>query len=304
MGSHMSSMKEITTKRCYLIAEIGQNHQGSLALAKELVHAAAQCGVDAVKSHKRDPSTFQEQEFARPYVSPHSFGRTYGEHRRRLELSLEQHCILRDYALSQGLTYFCSVWDVGSAALLRSAGFEIFKIPSARLRDTELLGLVSTFGTPVILSTGMATLDDVRRAVGILNHSELYLLQCTSSYPTDPADVNLLVLRVFRRLFQCVVGISAHYTEPAVDLAAIALGARVLERHFTLDRGWKGRDHCLSLDREGLRRWVALVRTGEAALGSEVKAILACEQDALVRFGLRATCEELGLHASEVVENG
>jgi len=277
-----SRIAEITRKRTYLIAEIGNNHQGDLEIAKELLRQAKICGADAVKSQKRDIKTLlTPEEHARPYASPHAFGRTYGEHREKLELPETAWRELFTFADSLDLDFFASPWDVPSARLLRSLGCPILKIPSAAATHVNLLEEVAAYGLPAILSTGMTALEEIDQAVRILDRCELYLLQCTSDYPCAFSDVHLRVLHALRERYGRTVGLSGHHRGIAVDAAAVALGARVIERHFTLDRTWKGSDHAASLEPPGLARLVRDVRAVEQALGSAHKQVLACEQPAL-----------------------
>jgi N-acetylneuraminate synthase/sialic acid synthase len=280
-GGARSRIAEIAAERAYVVAEIGQNHQGDPAIARELVRRAAECGADAVKSQKRHLDTLlTPEERSRPYDSPHSFGRTYGEHRVALELSADTHARLAELARTLGLDYFCSPWDVESARELRAAGLPYMKIPSAALTHDALLAEVAGYGMPVLLSTGMSTLAEVDGAVSTLSACELYVLQCTSAYPCEFTDVHLRVIPELRARYGRVVGFSGHHRGISADIAAVALGARVLERHFTLDRTWKGSDHAASLEPQGLSRLVRDVRAVEAALGSSVKALQACEVNA------------------------
>lgn len=270
----------------YLIAEIGQNHQGELAVARQLIDTAAAAGVDAVKSQKRHVrSLLTEEEYRRPYENPHSFGRTYGEHRERLELTIEQHLDLKAHAASRGLDYFCSPWDLHSLEELVEAGFEILKVASAQVTNLPLLDRAAATGLPVILSTGMSDAAEVDAAVAAFpGETELYLLQCTSTYPSQFSDLNLRVLPAFQERYGRPVGLSGHHRGIAVDVAAVALGARLLERHFTLDRTWKGTDHAASLEAPGLFKLVRDVRSVEAALGDGVKRRVAAEEPVLQKL--------------------
>jgi YrbI family 3-deoxy-D-manno-octulosonate 8-phosphate phosphatase len=277
-----SRIAEITGERTYVIAEIGNNHQGDVEIAKELLRQAKLCGADAVKSQKRDIATLlTPEERARPYDSPHAFGRTYGEHRERLELPEPAWRELFVLAESLGIDFFASAWDVPSARLLRSLGCPVFKIPSAATTHTGLLAEVAGYGQPVILSTGMTTLPEIDQAVQTLRRCELYVLQCTSNYPCPFDSVHLRVIPALRERYGTIVGLSGHHRGIAVDAAAVALGARVIERHFTLDRTWKGSDHAASLEPGGLARLVRDVRAVEQALGSARKEIQACEEASL-----------------------
>jgi YrbI family 3-deoxy-D-manno-octulosonate 8-phosphate phosphatase len=277
----------IERRRCYLVAEIGQNHQGDPAIARELIHTAKLCGVDAVKSQKRELSALlSPEEQSRPYASPHAFGATYGEHRRRLELEREAWADLFAYARELGITLFASPWDLPSARLLRELGCPIFKIPSAAVTNLPLLEEIAGYGRPVILSTGMSTIEEIDAAVAVLSGSELTLLQCTSAYPVESSAVNLRAMQTLAERYGRPVGLSGHHRGIAIDAAAVALGACLLERHFTLDRTMKGTDHAASLEPPGLSKLVRDVRAVEAAMGSGEKAVLECERAA--REKLRA----------------
>ena len=272
----------------YVIAEIGNNHQGELATAKELIRAAKICGADAVKSQKRDiDSLLTPQEYARPYESRHAFGRTYGEHREALELSRGQWAEMFTYAAELGIDFFASPWDITSARLLCELGCPLFKVPSAALTNHPLLVEIASYGRPVVLSTGMSTLQEIDEAVRLLKDTELYILQCTSAYPAEFDSINLKVMPALAARHGRPVGLSGHHRGIAVDGAAVALGARVVERHFTLDRTWKGTDHAASLEPPGLEKLVRDIRAVEQALGSSTKCVLACEESA--RNKLRST---------------
>ena len=274
-------LRDLTTDRVFVVAEIGQNHQGDVETARRLIEAAKFCGADAVKTQKRDVRTLlTEDEYNRPYEGPHSFGRTYGEHRERLELSEDEFAELKDHAERLGLIFFASAWDVPSAETLNRLGVILFKIASAGLTDTVLLQKVAAFGKPTIVSTGMSTLEEVTRAAKAFERAEYSLMQCTSAYPCRVADVNLRVLLEYKRMFNCVVGLSGHHNGIAVDIAAVALGARIIERHFTLDRTMKGTDHAASLEPPGFAKLVRDIRAVEDAVGCGEKRVLECELEA------------------------
>jgi sialic acid synthase len=276
---------EALARRAFVIAEIGQNHQGDVEIAMELIRQAKLCGADAVKSQKRDIRTMlTPDEYARPYGSPHAFGATYGEHREALELSAAEHAELLQYARSLGIIYFCSPWDIPSAELLNRLGMPMFKIPSACLTHIPMLRTIASFKKPVILSTGMSNLEEIDRAVAVLRGCELVVLQCTSAYPCDFSAVNLRAMDTLRSRYGLPVGLSGHHRGIAIDAAAVALGARVLERHFSLDRTMKGSDHAASLEPPGLARLVRDSRAIEAALGTGEKDVLPCEQSSLEKL--------------------
>lgn len=278
-------LHDIAKNRAYVIAEIGQNHQGDLEIARELISQAKLCGADAVKSQKRDLRTMlTPDEYNRPYNSPHSFGATYGEHRAALELSASEYAELFAFARRVGIEFFSSPWDIPSAELLNRLGQRLFKIPSACVTHVPLLRTVASFKKPVILSTGMSTLEEIDTAVSILRSCELVIMQCTSAYPCDFSAVNLRVLETLRQRYRVPVGLSGHHRGIAVDAAAVALGARAIERHFTLDRTMKGSDHAASLEPQGLNHLVRDLRAVESALGSGEKEVLPCELPSLEKL--------------------
>ena len=280
-----SNISRVIESGIYVIAEIGNNHQGDPAIARELIRTAKICGADAVKSQKRDPRTLlSPEEFNRPYEGRHSFGATYGEHREALELSAEVWADMFAYAAEIGIDFFASPWEVNSADLLYELGCPLYKVPSAVVTDRPLLERIATFQHPVILSTGMSTLEEIDAAVQILSETELYVLQCTSSYPAAFETVNLNVMPALAARYKRTVGLSGHHRGIAVDAAAVALGARVIERHFTLDRTWKGTDHAASLEPPGLEKLVRDIRAVEKSLGSDQKQILDCERSARAKL--------------------
>jgi YrbI family 3-deoxy-D-manno-octulosonate 8-phosphate phosphatase len=288
--SGSSSISQVVQNNTYIVAEIGQNHQGDLAIARELIRTAKICGVNAVKSQKRDIRTLlTPEEYQRPYNSPHAFGKTYGEHREALELSRDAWADLIAYAGEVGIDFFASPWDIPSARLLLELGCTIFKIPSAALTNIALLRELAGYGRAVILSTGMSNLTEIDAAVEILSKTELYLLQCTSAYPVEFHDVNLRAMQTLAHRYNLPVGLSGHHRGIAVDVAAVALGARILERHFTLDRTWKGTDHAASLEPPGLSRLVRDVRAVEESLGDGCKEVMKCELP--TRAKLRGTIQ-------------
>ncbi len=274
---------------CYVIAEIGHNHQGDMDQARQLIAAAKECGADAVKIQKRDnKNLFTPELYNAPYDHENSFGTTYGEHREFLELSREQIAELQQYAKELGITLFASVFDFGSAELMNQLGAPAFKMASGDLLNTPLLKYIASFGKPMIVSTGGATMDDVRRAVDAVMplNPQLCLLQCTAGYPPAFEELNLRVLTTFRQEFpEVVVGLSSHVSGIAMDLTAYMLGARVVEKHFTLNRAMKGTDHAFSLERPGLRKLVRDLRRARVAVGDGVKRAYPSEKKPLYKMG-------------------
>jgi sialic acid synthase len=274
---------------CYVVAEIGHNHQGEVEKAKQLIDAAKECGVDAVKLQKRSNRTLFTREFyEQPYDNELSFGRTYGEHREALELGWDEYVELQRHSRDAGITFFAAPFDVESADFLAELDVPLYKTASADIRNTPLLRHIAGFGKPILLSTGGATLEDVDRALGAILplNEQVALLQCTSAYPCETEDLNLNVITLLRERYpSLVVGLSDHQNGISMALVAFMLGARVIEKHFTLNHAWKGRDHAFSLMPEGMRKLVRDLHRVPAALGDGVKRPLAIEEEPIRKMG-------------------
>jgi sialic acid synthase len=274
---------------CYTIAEVGHNHQGELEKAKQLIDAAKECGVNAVKLQKRSNRTLYTREFYdQPYDNELSFGRTYGEHREALELDVDEYRELQLHAREVGVTLFATAFDFESADQLAELDVPAFKFASGDLLNTQLQRHVAAFGKPMLLSTGGGTMEDVERAVDTILpiNDKLCVLQCTAAYPAGVDDLNLKVITSLRERFpDLVIGLSDHQNGIAMALVAYMLGARVIEKHFTLDHALKGRDHAFSLMPEGMRRLVRDLQRVPAALGDGVKRPLPVEADPLEKMG-------------------
>jgi len=274
---------------CWVIAEIGHNHQGSLEKAKEMFAEAQRCGAHAVKIQKRDNRALYTREaFNRPYENENSFGSTYGEHREALEFDRHQYEELRDYAREIGLTFFATAFDQASADMLAGLEMPAYKIASGDLTNIPLLKYVAEIGRPMIFSTGAATLDDVRRAHDTIApiNDQLGMLQCTADYPAKFEELDLRVIETYRDLFPgTVVGLSSHDNGIAMAVAAYVLGARIVEKHFTLNRAMKGTDHRFSLEPQGLRKLVRDLQRTRAALGDGDKKMYPSETGAASKMG-------------------
>ena len=272
----------------FIIAEIGHNHQGSLEKAKQLFRAAKECGVNAVKLQKRDNRTLYTREmYDMPYNNENSFGPTYGSHREALEFGRDDYLELKRYARELGLTMFATAFDFPSADFLAELDMPAYKIASGDLKSTPLLKHVAKLGKPMIVSTGGATIDDVQRAYDAIMpiNSQLCLLQCTANYPVEPEDMNLRVITTYRERFpDVVVGLSDHQSGIAMALVAYVLGARVIEKHFTLNRALKGTDHAFSLEPVGMRKMVRDIRRARVSLGDGIKRSLPLEVKPLFKM--------------------
>jgi sialic acid synthase SpsE len=264
-----------------VIAEIGLNHNGYMGLALELIDLAAAAGADAVKFQKREVDRcFTRAALELPYPGRNSFGATYGDHKRALELSAADFERLAAHSRARGLTLLVTPFDEASADLVERLGCPAVKIASHNLTNLPLLEHVARMRRPLLLSTGMADMEEVEAAVATVRryHDELVLLQCTSAYPASVGELNLNVLTTFREKFGCVVGYSAHEPDEETVYAAVALGACVVEKHFTKDRTLRGPDHAASLEPAELARVIRGIRTVSAALGSRDKRVMAGER--------------------------
>jgi N-acetylneuraminate synthase/sialic acid synthase len=261
----------------YVIAEIGHNHQGSLEQAMQLFDEARRAGVHAVKLQKRENrSLYTGAAFDKPYEHENSFGATYGIHREALEFDRDDYLVLVEYARRIGVTFFATAFDIPSADFLDELDMPAFKIASADLRNVPLLRHVAALGRPMVISTGAATIDDVQRAYDEITeiNPELAILQCTAGYPAAWHELDLAVIRTYRERFpDTVIGLSSHDNGIAMAVAAHVLGARIIEKHFTLDRAMKGTDHAFSLEPQGLRKMCRDLARLHVALGDGAKKV-------------------------------
>ena len=274
---------------CYVVAEIGHNHQGSLQMAKELFRAAKECGANAVKLQKRDnPSLYTRELYDKPYDHENSFGSTYGEHREALEFGWEEFSILKQYAQEIGITMFSTAFDFKSADFLADLDMPAFKIASGDLTNIPLIKHVAAYHKPMIVSTGGATMQDVQRAYDTIMpiNPKLCIMQCTSGYPADFEELNLNVISTYRNQFpDIVIGLSSHDSGIAMALVGYVIGARIIEKHFTLNRAMKGTDHAFSLERPGLRRLVRDLHRTKVALGNGIKRAYPSEEGPMNKMG-------------------
>jgi len=276
----------------YIIAEIGQNHNGEVRLAKKLIDMAVDCGANAVKFQKRDiPSELTKEAFNRPYDNPNSFGKTYGAHRMFLELDESEHLELKEYALAKGITYFCTPCDVPSVELLERIDCPFYKVASRDLTNIPLLEALRKTGKPVIISTGMANLDDIDEAIKVLKpkKDKFAILQCTSEYPCSIENVNLKVIDTLKEKYGFVTGFSDHTSGVVISTAASVMGAAIIEKHITLDRTMKGTDQPGSLEKSGLCKLVEYIRATERAMGDGVKTVNPVTQTAKIKLARSVT---------------
>ena len=270
----------------FIIAEAGVNHNGSVAMAKNLVDVAVQAGADAIKFQ-----TFKAENLVTKNVQKASYQKlttdaqeSQYEMLRRLELSYEQHLEIVDYTNQTGILFLSTPFDFESVDLLEKLGVSAYKISSGDLTNLPFLEYIAGKNKPMILSTGMASLGEVEEAVATIQNTgnqQIVLLHCTTNYPTDYEDVNLKAMLTLKDAFRLPVGYSDHTLGMEVPIAAVALGACVIEKHITLDRNLPGPDHRASMEPQELKLLVQKVRNTEAALGTGMKKPTPSEKDAL-----------------------
>ena len=265
----------------YIIAEVGINHNGDIGMAKELIQAAKHAGVDAVKFQKRTPELCvppeqrgQMRETPWGYIS-------YLDYRYKVEFGEKDYAEIERHCKELGITWFASVWDEPSVDFLEKFSPVAYKIPSASLTDSSLLKHLRRTDKPLILSTGMSTMDQIKRAVDILGEENLAITHATSTYPCDPEELNLRMIQTLRETFSCPIGYSGHEVGLVTTAVAVGLGACIVERHITLDRALWGSDQSASVEPGGFERLVKYVRVTEAAIGDGVKKVYESEQSSL-----------------------
>ena len=258
---------------CFIVAEIGINHNGDVDLARKLIDVAVSAGCNAVKFQKRTIEVvYTPEELARPRESP--FGTTNAELKYGLEFGFNEYFEVDAYCHAKGIPWFVSCWDEASVDFIAQFDVPCHKIASASLTDDDLLGHVRRQGRPIILSTGMSSMEEVEHAVRVLGRGELILLHSCSTYPAYYEELNLRIIPMLRRRFGVPVGYSGHETGLPSSVAATALGAAMIERHVTLDRSMWGSDQAASLEPNGLHRLVRDIRLVEQAMGDGVKRVL------------------------------
>ena len=276
-------------KKPYVIAEAGCNHMGQMEIAHEMINTAAIfCKVDAIKFQKRCPKELlTPEQYNAPHPHPYnSYGPTYGAHREFLEFTVEQHAQLKKWCEEVGITYSTSVWDMTSAKEIASLEPKFIKIPSACNTHYEMLNwLCDNYKGEIQISFGMTTHEEEEKIIQLFEHKgrnkDLIIFNCTSGYPVPFKDVCLLEINRMRNLYEDRVkgiGFSGHHNGIAVDVAAYTLGANIVERHYTLNRTWKGTDHAASLEPDGIRRLARNLEAAYDALHYKTSEILPIEQ--------------------------
>ena len=274
--------------KAFVIAEIGSNHCGSVDRAIELIKSAKHCGADAVKFQKRNNKTlFTKELYNAPYDNKNSYGKTYGEHREYLEFGKEEYRILKDVCEEIDINFFATPFDFESVDFLSEFDLPAYKIASADIIHIPLLEYIAKLGKPIVLSTGGGSMDDIKRAVNTVLpiNNDLIILHCTASYPVLYQDMNLNVIpKLIKEFPDQIIGLSDHENGAHAASLAYYLGARVFEKHFTLNRSWKGTDHSFSLESRGLTKLIRNLSRIPGLLGDGEKKLLPCEEKPLYKM--------------------
>lgn len=275
---------------CFIIAEIGINHNGSVDLAKRMIDEAVLAGCDAVKFQKRTVTKVYTPEELDVY-RPNYYGSTNRDLKNGLELTYDDYKEIDEYCKAKKIMWFASCWDKDSVDFIEQFDVPCHKIASALLTDDELLKYIKNTGKPVLLSTGMSTMEEIRHAVDILGEDNLVLFHCTSTYPTDHNQINLRVIQKLKEEFSCPVGYSGHERGLLPSILSVEVGASAVERHITVDRTLWGSDQAASLEPEGLRRMVRDIREVKKVLGDGIKVVY--DSEIPVRNKLRKVSKAL-----------
>jgi N-acetylneuraminate synthase len=269
---------------CYVVAEIGINHNGDIGLAKRLISVAVAAGCNAVKFQKRTPELCVPPE-QRDLIRETPWGLiTYMQYRYRVEFGHEEYKEIDRYCKDVNIQWFASCWDEKSVDMIDQFDVPCYKVASASLTDDNLLRHTRAKGRPIILSTGMSTIEQIDHAIEVLGRRELVLLHSTSTYPAAYPELNLKVIQTLKSRYGVPVGYSGHETGLPTTAAAVALGACMVERHVTLDRAMWGSDHAASLEPSGITRLVRDIRLIETALGDGVKRVFDSEKPLMQRL--------------------
>ncbi|MBP9040393.1 MAG: N-acetylneuraminate synthase family protein [Anaerolineaceae bacterium] len=265
----------------YIVAEIGINHNGDLGIAKDLMQAAKHAGVDAVKFQKRTPELCVPPE-QRNQMRETPWGYiTYLDYRYKVEFTEKEYDEIDRYAKEIGIDWFASVWDEPAVDFLEKYNPIAYKVPSASLTDHSLLLHLRKTGRPLILSTGMSTFEQIKSAVKLIGEENLVITHATSSYPCDPSELNLSMIKTLKDTFNCPIGYSGHEVGLVTSAVAVGLGACMVERHITLDRALWGSDQAASVEPGGFERLVKYIRVTEMAIGDGVKKVYESELPSL-----------------------
>ena len=269
----------------YVVAEIGINHNGDVEIAKQMIDAAVHAGVDAVKFQKRTPEVCTPPEQQKQMRETPWGYITYLDYRYKVEFGVDEYREIDRYCKQKGIDWMVSVWDEPSVDFMEQFDTPAYKLPSASLTDLGLIRKVRTTGKPLILSSGMSTMEQIRAAVKVADSEDLGLMHCTSTYPCEPEELNLRMVETLRREFPNLpIGYSGHEVGLVPSTIAVALGACLVERHLTLDRAMWGSDQAASVEPGGFEKLVKYIRVTEAALGDGVKKVYDSEKSVMKKL--------------------
>ena len=268
----------------YIVAEVGINHNGSVQSAKDLIKAAVEAGVDAVKFQKRTPEIcVPDHQKSQMRDTPWGYI-SYLEYRYKVEFDRAEYEEIDAYCKAMGIDWLASAWDGPSLEFMEAFSPPAHKVPSALLTDHQLLRAIKQTGRPVILSTGMSTMAEIEEAVALLDTDNLLICHTTSSYPCPPEELNLKMIKTLEEKFSCPIGYSGHEVGLVPSALAVAMGASLVERHVTLDRAMWGSDQAASVEPHGVRTLVKYIRVTEKAMGDGKKQVYESEQSSLKKL--------------------
>ena len=268
---------------CFIIAEIGINHNGSVDLAKQMIDIAVTTGCDAVKFQKRTVDiVYTKEELAKERNSV--FGKTNGDLKRGLEFGEKEYQEIDSYCKGKGILWFASCWDEVAVDFIDKFNPPCYKIASASITDDNLLKYTKSKGKPILMSTGMSTMDEIRHAVSVVGEDNLVLFHCTSTYPTNADEANLQVIKTLKKEFNCPIGYSGHERGVTPSVLAVAMGAVAVERHITVDRTNWGSDQAASLEMAGLYHMVRDIRQIPQLMGDGKKVVYKSEEPIIAKL--------------------
>lgn len=268
----------------FIVAEVGINHNGDIDIVKQLIDAAIMAGCDAVKFQKKTPELCVPEDQKNKSKETPWGSMTYLEYKKKMELSADDYTTIETYCAEKGIIWFASVWDIPSVDFLEHSDIPCYKIPSACLTDIGLLKRVRKTKKPVILSTGMSTLEQIDKAVEVLGKDKLILMHCNSSYPSKDEELNLKCIQTLKKRYGVPVGYSGHELGLFASAVSVLLGADIIERHITLERTMWGTDHAASVEPYGFKRLVRDIRRINPILGDGVKKVFDSEKEVMEKL--------------------
>ena len=268
----------------YIVAEIGINHNGDLDLALKMIDIAVRAGVDAVKFQKRTPELATPPEQQKQMRETPWGYITYLDYRRKIEFGEKEYLEIDRHCKELGIPWFASVWDEQAVDFMEKFDTPAYKIPSASMTDHKLMSYARKTAKPLIMSTGMSTMEQIQAAVKVIGTENLIITHCTSTYPCEPEELNLKMILTLRKEFSCPIGYSGHEVGLIPPQIAIALGACMIERHLTIDRAMWGSDQAASVEPGGFERLVKYIRVSEASLGDGVKKVYESEKPSMIKL--------------------